>query len=191
MTELYLVRHGETEWSKNSRHTSVTDLPLTDGGLRQAEQLQGRLDPADFGLILSSPRLRAHQTAEAAGFVGDAEPVADPDLAEWHYGDYEGITSEDIRQLRPDWNLWTDGCPGGESPHEVVERTGRVIDRIRAGEVQRAICFGHGHALRVLTLSWLGLELSRGDQFPLTTGTVSVLGTAKAQPALLRWNAPS
>lgn len=191
MTDLYVVRHGETEWSKSGRHTSVTDLSLTDAGLGQAERLQGRLDPDQFGLVLSSPRLRARQTAERAGFVGNASPVTDPNLAEWHYGDYEGRTSAEIHRDRPDWQLWTDGCPGGETPQEVVERINRVIERVRDSEVGQAICFGHGHALRVLALCWLDLELSRGDQFPLTTGTVSVLGTAKGQPALLRWNAPS
>lgn len=190
MTELYLVRHGETEWSKSGQHTSTTDLPLTDDGRDQAELLYGRLDPADFGLILTSPRLRARETARLAGFTGDAAPVVDDDLVEWAYGDYEGRTSPDIRETRPDWDLWRDGCPGGESPAEVVQRLTRVVDRVRNSDAERSIAFAHGHALRVLTLCWLGLDVSLGDQFPLHTATISVLGWEKNEPALQRWNGP-
>ncbi len=189
MTDLYLIRHGETEWSKSGRHTSVTDLPLTDAGLAQADRLRGKLDPAEFGLILSSPQSRARQTAERAGFTGNTAPTTDPDLAEWDYGDYEGLTSEEIEEQRPDWQLWTDGCPGGETPAQVTDRLNRVIARVRGSDADHAICFGHGHALRVLTLCWLGLELSHGEQFPLRTTSISVLGTAKERPALQRWNA--
>jgi probable phosphoglycerate mutase len=188
MTDLYLIRHGETEWSKSGRHTSVTDLPLTDAGLEQADRLRGKLDRCEFGLILSSPRSRALQTAERAGFIGDTAPTIDPDLAEWDYGDYEGLTSDQIEQKRPDWQLWIDGCPGGETPDQVIDRLNRVIVRVRGSDADRAICFAHGHALRVLSLCWLGLELSHGEQFPLKTTSISVLGMAKGQPALQRWN---
>ncbi|SDS18749.1 histidine phosphatase family protein [Microlunatus soli] len=190
MTELYLVRHGETEWSKSGQHTSTTDLPLTEHGREQAELLNGRLLPEDFGLILTSPRLRARETARLAGFTGDAEPKTDDDLVEWAYGDYEGRTSPDIRTARPDWDLWRDGCPGGESPADVVQRLTRVVDRVRNSGVERSIAFAHGHALRVLTLCWLGLDISLGDQFPLHTATISVLGWEKNEPALQRWNGP-
>jgi probable phosphoglycerate mutase len=190
-TELYLVRHGETEWSRSGRHTSVTDLPLTDTGRRQAEALFGHLRPADFGLVLSSPRLRAVESARTAGFTGDHEPEICDDLVEWAYGDYEGLTSDEIREHDPDWDLWRNGCPGGESPSQVVGRLERLIGRIRESGVERAIVFGHGHALRALTLCWLDLDLTVGERFPLQTATVSILGWAKGEPAPSRWNAPA
>lgn len=186
-TELYLVRHGETEWSRDGRHTSTTDLPLTERGRRQGEILAAELDPADFGLVLSSPRLRATETARLAGFT---EPVIEEDLVEWDYGDYEGISTPEIRKTRPDWELWTDGCPGGESPDQVVQRLERVISRVKDSGVRKAIAFAHGHALRTLTLCWLDIELTKGERFPLHTGTVSILGWAKGLPALQQWNAP-
>jgi len=188
--QLFLVRHGETEWSRSGQHTSVTDLPLTPYGEQQATALNGQLDPSEFELILSSPRQRAQETARLAGFTGAAAPAVDDDLAEWAYGDYEGLTSDQIRQRRPDWDLWRDGCPGGESPDDVAARLTRVVGRVQQSGVQKAIAFAHGHALRVLTLCWLDLDLARGEQFPLHTGTVSVLGWEKDQPALSRWNAP-
>lgn len=190
MTELFLVRHGETEWSKSGQHTSTTDLPLTDHGREQAELLNGRLLPADFEMILTSPRLRARETARLAGFTGDATAVIEDDLVEWAYGDYEGRTSPEIRQTRPDWDLWRDGCPGGESPTDVVKRLNRVVDTVRSSGAERSIVFAHGHALRVLTLCWLGLDVTLGDQFPLHTATISVLGWEKNEPALQRWNGP-
>lgn len=190
MTDLYLVRHGETEWSKSGQHTSVTDLPLTDLGRQQATTLNGRLDPADFELVLSSPRQRATDTAKLAGFTGEHAPEISEDLVEWAYGDYEGLTSDQIHEHDPDWDLWRDGCPGGESPEQVVERLERFEARIKESGVQRAIAFAHGHALRCLTLCWMDLELSLGEQFPLQTATVSVLGWSKGEPALIRWNAP-
>jgi probable phosphoglycerate mutase len=190
MTELFLVRHGETEWSRTGQHTSVTELALTEEGRRQAEILRGHLDPDTFQLVLSSPRERARETARLAGFTAANEPVVDDDLVEWAYGDYEGLTSPQIRETDPDWQLWRDGCPGGESPAEVTARLTRVVQRVRDSGVDRAIAFGHGHALRSLTLCWLGLDLIWGDQFPLKTATVSVLGWEKGEPALQRWNAP-
>lgn len=190
MTDLYLVRHGETEWSKSGQHTSVTDLPLTDVGRQQAASLNGHLDPAEFQLVLSSPRQRATDTAKLAGFTGDHAPEISDDLVEWAYGDYEGLTSDQIHERDPDWDLWRDGCPGGESPQQVVDRLERLEARIKESGVERAIAFGHGHALRSLTLCWLDLDLSRGEQFPLHTATVSVLGWSKGEPALIRWNAP-
>jgi broad specificity phosphatase PhoE len=189
VTELYIVRHGETEWSADGRHTSVTDLELTENGVRQAESLRGHLDPTSFELILSSPRQRALRTAELAGFVGDAGPTVTDDLVEWFYGDYEGITSAQIHETDPGWTIFTHPTPGGETHGQVTERLDRVIERIRESGVERAICFGHGHALRALTVRWMGLDLMWGAHFPLDTGTISVLGEEKGVPALERWNA--
>ncbi|GAB3698563.1 histidine phosphatase family protein [Mariniluteicoccus flavus] len=184
-TQLWLVRHGETEWSRSGQHTSTTDLDLTDDGVRQAEVLRGRLDPGDFGLVLSSPRLRATHTAELAGFT-DVE--IDGDLAEWRYGDYEGRTSKEIREDVPDWRIWTHPVPNGETHDEVMDRLTRVVRRVQDSGVERALVFGHGHSLRVLALSWLHFDISRGQSFPLETATVSVLGFEKESPAIIRWN---
>ena len=189
MTELYVVRHGETEWSANGRHTSVTDLPLTARGKQQATALVGHLDPTGFGLVLSSPRRRARDTAELAGFTGEHEPQVDEDLAEWAYGDYEGLTSPEIHEEVPGWTIWSHPVPGGESAEQVAARLDRVVQRVRDSDVERAICFAHGHSLRALAMRWLGFDLALGVHFPLDTSTVSVLGEEKGQPALERWNA--
>ena len=189
MTRLYLVRHGETEWSANGRHTSVTDLPLTDAGRDQALRLYGQLVPEDFGLVLSSPRHRARITAELAGFVGPHEPQVDEDLAEWAYGDYEGRTSDDIQQTVPGWTVWAGPVPGGETAEQVATRLNRVVGRVRDSGVEQAIAFGHGHALRALTLCWLGFDLALGVHFPLDTSSVSILGETKGEPSLDQWNA--
>lgn len=188
-TELWVVRHGETEWSANGRHTSVTDLPLTPHGEEQALALKGHLDPAAFGLVLSSPRRRALHTAELAGFTGAHEPEVDEDLAEWFYGDYEGLTSPEISEDVPGWTIWSTPVPGGETADQVSDRLDRVVARVRASGVERALCFAHGHSLRALAMRWLGFELTMGVHFPLDTSTVSVLGEEKGQPALQRWNA--
>jgi broad specificity phosphatase PhoE len=189
MTRLFLVRHGETEWSKSGKHTSVTDLPLTALGEEQARKLLGQLEPADFGFVLSSPRRRAWVTAELAGFTGPYAPQIDEDLVEWSYGDFEGLTSAEIRSLVPDWTIWTHSAPGGETAEQVTARLDRVVARVRASGVDQAICFGHGHALRALTMRWLEFDVARGVQFPLDTSTVSVLGEEKNRPALWKWNA--
>jgi probable phosphoglycerate mutase len=185
MTVLYLVRHGETEWSRSGRHTSVTDLDLTETGVAQAESLRARLHPDGFGLVLASPRLRARRTAALAGFAG---PEVDHDLAEWHYGEYEGLTSSEIRSRQPGWRIWFNGCPGGESSEQVRARLTRVVARVRDSGVERAICFAHGHALRVLALAWLDFPVIFGQSFPLDVASVSVLGREKESPAVLRWN---
>jgi broad specificity phosphatase PhoE len=189
MTELYLVRHGETEWSRDGRHTSVTDLPLTEIGEQQARRLFGHLRPQDFQLILSSPRRRARETAELAGFGGAYEPQVTEDLVEWNYGDYEGKTSAEINESVPGWTIWTHPVPLGETAAHVADRLDRVVARVRESGVERAICFGHGHALRALTMRWLGFDLGLGGHFPLDTSTVSVLGEEKGLPSLERWNA--
>lgn len=185
MTLLYLVRHGETEWSRSGRHTSVTDLDLTDRGGDQARSLRSRLDPKDFGLVLVSPRLRARRTAALAGFD---RIETDDDLVEWDYGRFEGLTSIEIRQEYPGWRVWFNGCDGGESGEDVRARLTRVVARVRASGVDRAICFGHGHALRVLALAWLDFPVMFGQSFPLDVASVSVLGREKESPAVLRWN---
>lgn len=185
MTELYLVRHGQTAWSRDGRHTSITDLDLTDVGVEQARALDDRLDREDFGLVLCSPRRRAQHTAELAGF-GDFE--VEPDLAEWYYGDFEGLTSVQIRERFPGWRIWFNGCPGGESSEQVRARLTRVVARVRESGVDKAICFAHGHALRVLALSWLDFPIIFGQSFPVDVASVSVLGREKESPAILRWN---
>ncbi len=190
MTSLYLVRHGETEWSRSGQHTSYTDLPLTDHGRDQSATLLGQLDPKDFGLILSSPRRRACETAEIAGFTGEYEPQKDEDLAEWDYGAYEGITSAQIHRTVPDWQIWTHGGgPGGESVPQMITRMRRLIDRIESSGADPVICFAHGHSLRALMTVWLGLDITFGARFCLDTATVSVLIDEDAGRSIQRWNA--
>lgn len=184
--EVWLVRHGETEWSRDHLHTSVTDLPLTDVGERAAERLRGVLAEQRFDLVLTSPRRRARDTARLAGFP-DAE--TDEDLVEWAYGDYEGVSTAEIRETVPGWTVWTHPSPGGETAAQVGERLDRVVARLRSAG-GRTLVFGHGHALRVLTARWLGQEVADGARYRLDTSTVSVLGQERETPALLRWNAP-
>ena len=181
--ELWIVRHGETEWSRDGRHTSTTDLPLTDEGERAATSLAPRLADVSFDLVLTSPRQRASRTAELAGFA-DAE--VDDDLAEWGYGDYEGVTTDEIRETVPGWSVWTHPSPGGESADEVAARLDRVVERAR--EHDRTLVFAHGHSLRVLTARWLGQPAEEGRFFRLDTSTVSVLGFERETPVLLKWN---
>lgn len=181
--ELWLVRHGETEWSRSGRHTSSTDLPLTAEGEAVAGSLPARLAGHEFQRVLTSPRLRARRTAELAGFPG-AE-VSD-DLVEWDYGSYEGITTPEIRRSVPDWTVWTHPCPGGESADQVTQRLQRIVDGAAEG---RTLVFGHGHALRALTALWLGLPVSDGRLFLLDTATVSILGQERETRVVLRWNA--
>lgn len=189
MTRLFLVRHGETEWSRSGQHTSVTDLPLTEEGEEQSRSLLGHLDPAAFGLVLSSPRQRARRSAELAGFTGPYEPEIEENLAEWSYGDYEGLTREQIQEKDPDWTIWSGPTPGGETAADVSVRVTKVIDKVMAAGVEQAICFAHGHSLRALTMCWLGLELTHGAQFELDTATISVLSDEKDGRGLERWNA--
>lgn len=186
MTYLYIVRHGETLWSKTGQHTSVTDLDLTDAGREQAARLNGWLTPSDFDLVLCSPRKRAQETARLAGF-NDFE--VEPDLAEWHYGELEGRTSAEIRQLVPGWRIWRDYVPGGEQQADVAARLTRVMNRVRFSGHRKVIAFGHGHAMRVLATCWIDVPLAKGASLPLHTGTVSILGYEKETPALVRWNA--
>ncbi len=182
--EVWLVRHGETEWSRDHKHTSTTELPLTDVGEEVARALPAKLAGVDFALVLTSPRQRARRTAELAGF-----PAAevDEDLVEWAYGDYEGITTVEIRETVPGWTVWTHPTPGGETPDEIATRLDRVIARARAVD-GRVLLFGHGHALRVFAARWIEQPPEEGRFFRLDTATVSVLGFERDTPCLLRWN---
>jgi broad specificity phosphatase PhoE len=182
--QVWLVRHGATEWSQQGRHTGRSDIPLDDLGRRQAEVLRTRLASHAFALVLSSPLQRAVETARLAGLDG-AE--LDPDLVEWNYGEYDGLTSGQIRKRDPDWSLWSTGGPGGEAPAEVGRRADRVVARLRqaTGDV---LVFSHGHFLRVLTSRWLGLEPSTGRYFYLGTAGVGVLGYEHDRPVVRAWN---
>ena len=182
--ELWLVRHGETEWSRDGRHTSVTDLPLTPGGERAAAELRDRLAQVPMDLVLCSPRRRAVDTAALAGFP---EPTLEPDLVEWDYGKYEGVTTEQIRERDPGWWLWRDGCPDGESPQQVGQRLDRVVARVRARS-GRVLAVAHGHSLRVLAARWLAMPVQAGASFLLHTSTVSVLAYDRGTPVVERWN---
>ena len=185
--EIILARHGETEWSRDLKHTGRTDIPLTDSGRAEAEQLGRALAGRSFARVLSSPLQRAVETCRLAG-LGEQVELTD-DLLEWDYGEYEGITTAEIRRERPDWNLWRDGCPGGETAAEVGKRVDRVIAELRGLEGD-AILFAHGHVLRVLTARWLGLGSERGALFKLDTGTLSSLGFERETQVITRWNSP-
>jgi broad specificity phosphatase PhoE len=189
MTELWFARHGETDWTISRQHTSVTDLPLTERGERQAQALGERIAGESFDLVISSPMQRARHTAELAGLGGDTE--LHDDFREWAYGEYEGVTTKEIRQTRPDWDLWRDGCPGGESLAEVAARTDRLVALIRERAPARVIAFGHGHTSRVLAARWLGLDGAAGRHLMLGTATLSVIGAEHAHPAIVLWNDPS
>jgi probable phosphoglycerate mutase len=184
---VYLVRHGETEWSASGKHTGRTDIPLTAEGERKARALRDRLKGLKFNRIFTSPLQRAARTCALAGF-GDAAK-ADPDLLEWDYGDYEGRKTNEILSERPGWLLFRDGCPNGEQPADVGARADRFINRLRAAEDQ-SIAFSSGHILRVLAARWLGLAPSEGRLFMLGTASVSILGYEhdKDEPAVALWN---
>ena len=186
--EVVLVRHGETEWSRTGKHTGRTDIPLTENGRRDAEVLRASLTARRFARVLTSPLSRAAETCRLAGLGGSAENR--DELLEWDYGDYEGLTTPEIREQRPDWSLWRDGCPGGEAPEDVGARVDRVI-----GEVQEldgdAALFAHGHVLRVLSARWIELGPEWGARLVLATATLSVLGWERETAALRLWNAPA
>lgn len=189
MGDLVLVRHGATEWSVAGRHTSVTDLPLTADGEQQAKALAPVLRGYRFAAVYSSPRRRALDTAALAGLTVTA---VDEDLAEWRYGDYEGITTAQIRATRPDWVLWRDGCPGGESPEQVGTRLDRVLARAEeAAEGGDVALIAHGHSLRVAGVRWIGLPTRHGGSISLDTATLSVLGHEHGERAIRRWNSPA
>ena len=185
MNELWLVRHGKTEWSAVGKHTSTTDLPLLPEGEEVARSLEPRLAEVDFALVLTSPRERARRTAVLAGFP-DAE--VDDDLVEWDYGAYEGVTTPEIRETVPGWTIWSHPTPGGETAAQVGERLDRVVARVHtvAGPT---LAFGHGHALRALAARWVRRPVADGRLLQLDTATVSVLGWEHDEPVLRRWNA--
>lgn len=184
-TELWIVRHGETGWSRSGRHTSTTDVALTPAGEQAGRELAPRLAGTTFDLVLTSPRTRALRTAELAGFP-DAE--MEEDLVEWAYGDYEGVTTPEIRESVPGWTVWTHPCPGGEGAAQVSRRLDRVVTRARA-HGGRVLLFGHGHASRALACRWLDQPVTEGRLFKLDTATVSVLGYERDLPVVARWNA--
>ena len=182
-----LIRHGETEWTLNGRHTGSTDIPLTDNGRAAARQLAPLAAQARFSRVLTSPMRRARETCELSG-LGDLAQI-DVGLREWNYGEYEGLTAQEIDTRHPGWRVFTDGCPGGESPVDVALRVDRVIARIRSAEGDVAL-FAHGHVFRVFAARWLGLPPAAGSHFLLDPATVSVLSHYGGRPAVKCWNAP-
>lgn len=185
--EIWLIRHGETEWSLSGAHTSRTDLPLTVEGEKRAGALRGFLKGRQFALVLTSPMLRARETCRIAGYGTQAQ--IDDNLREWDYGEYEGRSTADIRKDRPGWNLWSDGVLNGETVEQVYARAGKVIERALSADGDVAL-FAHGHILRILTACWLALEPRAGRLFALGTATVSVLGYERDQRVISRWNQP-
>jgi probable phosphoglycerate mutase len=187
LSVLYLARHGETAWSRSGQHTSLTDLPLTEAGLHQADALGRRLKGQRFARVFTSPLQRAADTCKRAGFEDVAE--IDPDLLEWNYGRYEGRTSAEIHAERPDWDLFRDGCPDGESPAQVGTRADRVVQKARAidGDV---LVFSSGHILRVLGARWLGLEPGGARYFYLRTASLGALGYEhdRSRPVIQLWD---
>ncbi|HEX8858693.1 MAG TPA: histidine phosphatase family protein [Actinomycetes bacterium] len=182
---VFLARHGETEWTVTRRHTGSTDVPLTDAGELQAVELGQLLTGVEPDRVLSSPLRRALDTARLAGFEDQVERV--DALREFDYGEYEGLTSDQIRASRPDWDLFRDGCPGGETPEQVAARVKPLLDEIvTAG--QRVILFGHGHCLRILAATYLGLPPSDARYLFLDTASLSLLGTEHSWPAIRHWN---
>jgi len=185
-----LIRHGETAWTLSHQHTGRTDIPLTENGRAAARCLAPLAARARFSLVLTSPLSRARETCALAGLMGEAQ--VDADLLEWDYGQYEGLTPEEIHARQPGWMLFTHGCPGGESPAQVAERVDRVIARIRGwkGAEGDVVLFTHGHLSRAFAARWLGLPLAAGSFFLLDPTTVSVLSHYHGSPALKCWNAP-
>lgn len=185
MSEIVVVRHGETEWSAAGRHTSHTDLPLIEPGRERARALGAELAGRDYAVVLCSPLLRARETCALAGYGEIAELCGD--LHEWDYGEYEGLTTPQIRETNPDWNLWRDGCPGGEQPTQVGARADRVLGRLRDAGGD-ALAFAHGHILRVITARWLAMEVAAGARFTLRAGGIGVLGWERETEVLASWN---
>jgi broad specificity phosphatase PhoE len=184
---IFIVRHGETEWSANGKHTSVTDLALTENGHEQAAIAAEKLNGEHFHLVLCSPRTRARQTAEIAGF-GESAQLCEG-LVEWDYGEYEGLTSPEIWERHdPNWVLWRDGCPGGESPAQVGARVDAVLERFAAVDGD-GLAFAHGHILRVLAARWCQMEVAAGAHFKLATAAIGVLGHERATTTIDRWSA--
>ena len=184
--QVYLIRHGETEWSLSGQHTGITDIPLTENGRNVAKQLEPILAKENFTMILTSPLERARKTCELAGLGAHAE--IDRDLMEWNYGEYEGLTPKQIDAQAPGWMIFTDGCPGGETPEQAGARADRLVARVRSVEGDVAL-FAHGHIFRVFAARWLGLPATAGCHFLLDTATLSILSYYRNLPAIRRWNA--
>jgi broad specificity phosphatase PhoE len=184
---VYLARHGETEWSSSSKHTGLTDLPLTERGERNARALKKRLSGLSFAKVFTSPLQRVRRTCELAGYGDRAE--IDRDLVEWNYGDYEGRRTLDIHKERPEWQLFYDGCPGGETPADVGVRADRIIQRVRAVN-DNVLVFSSGHFLRVFAARWLGLDVAIGRFFMLSTASLSGVSYEHklTQPAIRLWD---
>ena len=182
---ILLVRHGETEWSASGQHTGRTDLPLVEAGREQARALAPALRSRAFTRVLSSPLKRALETCELTGF-GEVVELRD-ELHEWDYGEYEGLTTPQIRTERPDWNLWRDGCPGGESPDQVSSRADGLLASFAQADGE-VLVFAHGHILRVFSARWLEMPVSAGARLALTAGALSVLGHERETRVLERWN---
>jgi broad specificity phosphatase PhoE len=182
---IYLIRHGETEWSLTGQHTGITDIPLTENGRTLAKRLEPTLARQNFVMVLTSPLKRARDTCELSG-LGAAAQI-DDDLVEWDYGEYEGLTSREIRDKAPGWLLFNDGCPGGETPEQVGDRADRIIARARV-ELGNVVLFAHGHLLRVVAARWLGFAASAGRHFLLDTGTINILSYYQGIPAIKEWN---
>jgi probable phosphoglycerate mutase len=185
--KIFLIRHGETEWSRDGKHTGVTDVLLTEQGRKIARLLQPVLAQENFVVVLSSPLQRARETCELAG-LGKAAAI-EPNLMEWNYGDYEGLTTKQIQSARPGWSVFHHGCPGGETPEQVAGRADRVLAKVRAADGNVAL-FAHGHILRVLAARWINLPASSGEHLLLDTATLNVLSYYYGTPALKMWNAP-
>ncbi len=185
--DVYAIRHGETAWSLNGRHTGKTDIALTENGCRLADRIRPVLADHAFRLVLCSPLLRARETCRLAGLGHEA--IIDSDLCEWNYGIYEGLTPDEIERIAPGWLIFRDGCPDGETPAEVGARVDRVIARARGADGDVAL-FAHGHVLRVLAARWIGLPAEWGQHFLLNTGTLCVLGHYHEAPAIRVWNGP-
>jgi broad specificity phosphatase PhoE len=181
----FLIRHGETEWSLSRRHTGLTDLPLLPEGRLQAESLRAALGRHAFRLVLHSPLTRAVETSRLAGLEAGAK--TEPDLAEWDYGMYEGLTTAEILEENPGWDLWRDGCPGGESPSQVGARVDRVIATVRSAPGDVA-CVAHSHVLRALGARWVGLPVDGGKYFTLDPASLSILAWEHGRPVVNVWN---
>jgi probable phosphoglycerate mutase len=184
---VHLIRHGETEWSLSGQHTGVTDIALTEKGRKVAEMWKPILSQETFALVLTSPLRRARETCELAGLSDRAQ--IEPDLTEWNYGEYEGLTPQQIHDRRPDWMIFKDGTPGGESPEQVATRIDRVIEKARAAQGHVAL-FSHGHLLRAFAARWMGLRVCDGQRFLLDTATLCVMSYYRGVPAIKRWNVP-
>ncbi len=184
--KVYVVRHGETEWSISGQHTGVTDIPLTENGRNQVKCLQPVLANEVFALVLTSPLHRARETCKLSGLEDKAE--VDPNLMEWNYGEYEGVTSKKIHKTVPAWLVFNDGAPGGETPEQIGARADRVIQRVRAVQGNVAL-FAHGHIFRVLVARWMDLPATAGRNFLLDTGTLNILSYYRGYPAVKIWNA--